>query len=619
MYGHGDHNLSNSLVRDIAKMAMAELKENVHVVVYADFDASQNLFDSGERFPSGAHWVGIPGGGEEPIPLAEEAEQNFDDPEVLKRAVTKAFTNFPSRRRALILWDHGGAWNGGFGGDTQDGSVAQITPLALPAVAQAVREGLREAAVEEKLDIFSFDTCLLSGMEVIPEFRDLAEVYIADAEIDYGEGWNYAAFLSHLSAHPEASASDLGKTEVTLWDELHRASTTNDKLLRSHVALDMARYQVFEDAFTGFVDALLASSELSGMEFARAAYFTLPPYMNQLEDPTASPALRDAGSFLSRIAQLSSDEEVKLSAAAALEALDAAILGRSQGTLRDAAGQHGVHIELPLAATIHSDYLTLYAQYAPEFNRVSQWHDGLRVYGALNDGTEPSLVAALENGSAPSSEALPTLTFGSADLDVAEALIELASIVEPSAPDELLFFGVLAKGAIEPDAAYGVSWDGTLTTLPGADSELQPVYVRVWEDLGQDVATGEALAPLLAIFGAIQNGDTQTLGALLYQDGDTSTGLLAVFDPAISMPLSDVAVDLPGTTFSPILPGVSLSTQQSSLRLGTPIPLNRASLPVSRAPAAAGGYALLTTVTDVFGNSSVDSQFVVLSTPISLP
>lgn len=620
VYGHGDHNLSNSLVRDIAEMAEAQLSGNVHVVVLADFDATQTIVGTNEAFPTGAHWLQIEGGGAEPAAISEDEEQNFDDPKVLSAAVAEAFTRFPSKHRALVLWDHGGAWNGGFGGDTQDGTAREISPMAAGTVAQAIRDGLASAAIKEPLDVFAFDTCLMAGTEVISEFIDVARVYIANAEIDYGDGWDYTGFLSHLSAHASDDALKLAQAEVSLWDAHHVAVSSNDTLLRSHVAIDLKRYEVFEKAYAQFVDTLLSSEVVSGIELGRASYFSLPPYMNQLENPGDTPALRDAGLFLARLSQESSDSALKAKAKAAQDALDAAILGKSQGTIRESAGQHGIHIELPLASAMTEEHLAAYARLAPTFSKVSRWDQALRAYGALNDGVAPTITASIANDVDPDATRLPTVTFSSADTDLAEALVEVALFTQPDAPDELLFFGVTAKGSIAADTEYAVSWDGQLTALPDGQDGLQPVYVRVWEDVGSDVATGQSIAPLLATFGLVNTADgTEALGALLFQDGDDTTGLLVIFDPAITLPLGDVAQDLPGTTFTPILFAISISTLEESAQLGLPIALDSPSLPVSRGAASPGAYALLTSLTDVFGNVGVDIQSVLLSTPISLP
>jgi hypothetical protein len=86
----------------------------------------------------------------------------------------------------VILWDHGGSWRYGFGGDTQNGT-RQGPGMTIDDVAHALRAGLEGAGVtdERPLDVLSFDACLMGGLESAWVYRDLAEVYIAAAEIDF--------------------------------------------------------------------------------------------------------------------------------------------------------------------------------------------------------------------------------------------------------------------------------------------------------------------------------------------------------------------------------------------------------------------------------------------------
>jgi hypothetical protein len=156
-----------------------------------------------------------------------------------------------------------------------------------------------------------------------------------------------------------------------------------------------------------------------------------------------------------------------------------------------------------------------------------------------------------------------------------------------------------------------------LMTLPDGQGGTQPMFVRVWEDTGLASSTTQG-APLLAAFGLIETSDgTQSLGALLFQDGDASAGLLTTFDPPATLSLDEVARDAPGTTFTPALVSVSLSTQEESLLVGTPIPLDHSSLPITSEPAPSGQYGLITSVTDVFGNASSDIQTANITTPIA--
>lgn len=113
VYGHGDHNLSPSLVTDIQEMSRATASDEINVIVLADFNGST------EGYATGVEWYRIVGDGAEPELLEQGEEANLDDPAVLSEAIERAFTEHPAERHGLILWDHGGAWLGGFGGDTQ--------------------------------------------------------------------------------------------------------------------------------------------------------------------------------------------------------------------------------------------------------------------------------------------------------------------------------------------------------------------------------------------------------------------------------------------------------------------------------------------------------------------
>lgn len=612
VYGHGDHNLSNSLVRDIVEMAEAEIGDQVRVVVLADFDASQELADTGEKFPSGAQWLLVEGEGQEPKTLGTEPELDLDDPEVLAGAVAAAYSQFPSERRALILWDHGGAWQGGFGGDTQNGRREQTSPMAASTVAEAIAAGLESAGLEptsDAIDILSFDTCLMAGAEVAWEFRSLAAVYVANAEIDYGDGWDYSAFLTHLSTHLDDTATALAMVEVTQWNAHHESASANDTLLRSHIALDMTKLPAFGVAYDALVQTWLGSATLSGVELGAAAYFSLPPYMNQLENPTATPELRDVGQFLSQMTGVS-DTAVAEAATAAHAALADATLGLAQGDIRSSSGQLGMHVQLPLAVNLSNDMLTAYRSIAASWDEQSAWSDALEAYAQLNDGVEPGITASIRNADAPDSANLPTVAFGSSDADVAEAEVNLAQ-VDPSAPDELLFFGIVGKGRIEPEQSYEFAWTGQITNLPDGQGGTQPVFVRIWEDAGGAPDASGNTGLLLATFGLIATPDgTETLCALLFQDGDEEAGLLTLFDPPVTIPIADVARDAPGSTFTPVLVSLSLSNGTETALSGAPIPLDQATLPLSAQPAPIGTYALITSITDVFGNAGSDLQVV---------
>ena len=117
IYGHADHNLTPSMIVDYQEMLAANLSSRVKVILAVDLD------DSRLGSSLGTTVYEILGNGNSNL-LSSSSEENFDDPAVLEAHMMTAFSSFPSKKRGVILWDHGGSWDGGFGGDHQNGTVS---------------------------------------------------------------------------------------------------------------------------------------------------------------------------------------------------------------------------------------------------------------------------------------------------------------------------------------------------------------------------------------------------------------------------------------------------------------------------------------------------------------
>ena len=121
----------------------------------------------------------------------------------------------------------------------------------------------------------------------------------------------------------------------------------------------------------------------------------------------------------------------------------------------------------------------------------------------------------------------------------------------------------------------------------------------------------------MASFGLFETAEgEQLLSALLFRDGDGEAALISFLDQPVTMTLADIATDLPGSTFTPVYVVLSLLTGEESIAPGSPIPIDAATLQLGSAAANAGQYALVTTVTDVFGNVDSDVKVANLPAPI---
>jgi len=108
------------------------------------------------------------------------------DPATLADFIQWGVATYPAQNYALVLWDHGGSWQAGFGLDETSGHG-----LGLPKLKQALTNGLAAAGVG-KLQILGFDACLMSTFEVMEALSPYASYLIASEEVEPGAGWDYS-------------------------------------------------------------------------------------------------------------------------------------------------------------------------------------------------------------------------------------------------------------------------------------------------------------------------------------------------------------------------------------------------------------------------------------------
>jgi hypothetical protein len=614
VYGHGDHNLSNSLLTDLQEMAHAELGEpgTINVLALTDWDASQAIAgtDPPQAFPEGVQLFRIPGSGGDLELLAEGPEANLDDPAVLTELVGTVFKAYPAKRRAVVLWDHGGAWSGGFGSDTQNGTDASPTPMPAEAIPPALMAGLKAAGVKTSppLDVVAFDTCLMAGAEVVYPFRDVSRVYIANAEIDYGPGWDYTATFTHLAKNADDDAVDVAKAEVGFWQKHHEKSSANDALLRSHVALDLSAVPDFVAATQTLTTALQESTTFPAVELGRAGFYALPPYASQFENAASSlPGLRDMGQVLDSLAATGTDAAVASAASAARQALEAMVLARSQGSIREASGQASLHIEMSPASQLGPQLLAKYAQRASQWSKASGWQGLLGSLADASDAEPPTFEHSVSNADGASVAAPPVLQLTTVDADTAKGAVYLGRSIDDQT---VAFLGLVGSGLLEPASDFEFKWDGTVATFPDG----QPAMLDIWLDVGSGNAEPVLMAP-----GVLSAGGEQLETALVFTPSEAaaSAAVVSLGEVSSTLGLGEILESYPDATFTPYYIGIDVSTGEQRLLTGDPmrLPAN-GELAFSTQYVAAGTYLFFTSVTDVWGNSTTEPDAFQLAEPL---
>ncbi len=611
VYGHADHSLSYSLIKDMQEMSAAKLDggAKVNVIVLADFDSSQVLPDSDpeQHYPDGTEVYAIDGNGAEPRLIAKDVELDLDDPAQLERATALVFKAFPAERRGVILWDHGGSWEGGFGHDSQNGTRADSVGMPAELIPPALRAGMVKAGVtaEKPIDLFSFDTCLMGGAEVAYPFRDLTVTYNADAEIDYGDGWDYTATLSDFSARPTAQTTDLARSEVGFWDAQHKMSSTSDIVLRSHIGLDATKLDALASASAVLTQAIVASDQFTATDLARIAHDAAPTYSTTFEEGASSPGLHDFGQVLDALTTTEGvPADIVDAATKARAALADATLASAQGSLRASKKQAGLHIELSSGADLNPEKLASYRDRASQWTKAAGWDGILKLLDDGADQVPPEAVHAVANATEAGPSAIPTLTFSSPSTDVMQGRVLLAT---PGSSGAIVLRGIIGQGDVAPKTDYEFPWDGKAVTVAG-----QPAVLANWLDAGGDDADNA----IVKIPGVMKDGDEEVPAALVFGNADEkATYMVSVYNgSAISQTLKAIHTASPTATFTPILPSINLTTGEETDLHGTPIAIPESGeLTVSLESVPAGDYILLTQLFDVWGNKTTVQDSVTLS------
>lgn len=597
IYGHGDHNLSPSLARDLGEMNAATLSSKVQVIFLADWDSTREM-NKTEKYPTGAFWYRIRGGDQEAELIGTEDELNLDDPAVLAATVKTAFKKYPAQRYGVILWDHGDGWKGGFGGDSQNGT-RKGQQMSISAVAGALKNGLAQAGLTgRRLDFLAFDTCLLGNTEVAATMADVSKVLIANAELDFGDGLDFTKTLTWLSQNPGATGAQFAVAESKIWDEHHRAASVDDQLFRSHVALDLDKFA----AVTTAVGKLASDPAASSATMARAFFESMPSYLlqNELASPeTKRPPTRDLGMILGRIKTNNAAPSLASAADGVARAIAAAKLGGATGELR--TEQTGVGIFSGPLAEINQTWLPSYGTLAGAWDRPTGWG---RVLGALKSSAPangPVVEGALAMPAAPSQADPVRVDFKVTGSEAASAHLTLAEW-DSQDPDVVMIYGEMATAFISA-GQQSAKWLGR-TMMLDASPPLQ-VTMNPWtfSVRGTTMKTSLRLVP-----GTLKTQDKEYDAGLVVDDQGVASAIqIAVREGAnVTLSLAELAKGEGTTTFVPYVEAVNVKTRQGiKYHHRTGVSLTGA--PVNFRPVAVGpgNYLINVQAVDVWGNTGV--------------
>jgi Clostripain family len=329
-----DNNLGVTLPQHINTLEKAGSNANINALAFTDDIGPKNTFRYYIRADKNDQEI------TSPYELANKAgDMNTGSGETLRRAIKWAFTEYPSRLRWLDVNNHGG----GYYGIAQDDQKDDI--IRLPELAKALK------GAGQKLDVLSFDACLMATAEVAFELRDTAKVMVASEDSSYALGMNVDQTLKAMAAKPTVDADDLSRDLV-----LRAQRKGKVKALFTISAIDLSKAGNVTQAVDQLAGALTAAMKtekpaiLMSLKAVKAFYVAGPDKSDFNH--------RDLNEVVDQLRQRVTSPAVK----AACQAVKTTLFNRggaillSRATNEEAGVARGLSIYLPLDGQVDPIY-----------------------------------------------------------------------------------------------------------------------------------------------------------------------------------------------------------------------------------------------------------------------
>jgi len=139
-------------------------------------------------------------------------EIKMDQPESLTNFIRWGQQNYPAKKYALVVADHGFAWQGLSIDATSDDNF-----MFLPELKKAIIDG------GVKFDMLALDACLMQTIEVAYELKECAADVMIGSQ-NPGSTWPFWSFLPQLLNHPDLTAEQFGKIIVESYSDWQSSS-----------------------------------------------------------------------------------------------------------------------------------------------------------------------------------------------------------------------------------------------------------------------------------------------------------------------------------------------------------------------------------------------------------
>ncbi|MFH1619765.1 MAG: clostripain-related cysteine peptidase [bacterium] len=308
VFDNGKNALEDCGLSDVNDLEEAGSSENVNVVVelgrIKGFEASDGDWTGSRRYliqkDFDKNRITSP-------VLMEIKDSDMGDWRYLAGFVRWVKVNFPARKYALIIADHGNGWKpvDSVNAITRGISLDEETNHEI-----SVLETGKAFAEIGWLDLYGADACNMQMMDVAYEIKDHVGIIAGSEETVPGAGYAYGAFMNLLNNNPTATPEELGYYMVSTYSEYFLNGGDNESMSVTQSVIRTSQLEPLKKLLDDWTRLVMAENDRSLMEKAKKSarffddrdYKDLYDFVSAYGRETASPEIREkSGEILRHI------------------------------------------------------------------------------------------------------------------------------------------------------------------------------------------------------------------------------------------------------------------------------------------------------------------------------
>ncbi len=245
---NADNNLEGAGLDDLNEMEIAGSTDQVNIVVLLD-RARGYSYDEG-------NWTGTRLFYVQKDPnmkkinstlLKDYGELDMGDWRVLAKVFKDVVAQYPAKRYAVVLWNHGSGWKKkdnpllkGISYDDQSGNHIKSWELH-----EFGAELVKIAG--KKIDLFGMDACLMGMLEVAYELKDYADYLVYSEQTEPWDGWPHDDILTKLVENPTISTRDLAAFMAKAFVDSYNYGSQGHEPDVTQSAIDLSKIDALAD------------------------------------------------------------------------------------------------------------------------------------------------------------------------------------------------------------------------------------------------------------------------------------------------------------------------------------------------------------------------------------